>query len=80
MSLEPRGDIAHLNGQCRAEDAEALLSFLQADPARRVDLTAAGALHTAVLQVLLALRPGVIGPPTDAFTKMWIAPILTRNL
>jgi hypothetical protein len=41
-----------------------------------VDLTAAGPLHAAVLQVLLALRPPLDGPPGDSFTARWLVPLL----
>ncbi len=78
MSIAVRDDIVVLEGACLVEEAEVLLRALQAHPARKVDLTGVGHLHAAVAQVLLALRPVVLGPAGDAFVNAWIEPILTR--
>lgn len=77
MSARLNGNIIVLEGQCRVEDAEPLLGWLQADGSRVVDLTAAEHLHTAVVQVLMALRPGIRGAGNDSFVRDWIAPALT---
>ena len=76
MSLHAEGAVIRIEGEARVEDAEALLSLLQAAPGRTVDLAAAGPLHAAVVQVLLALRPPLAGPPGDPFTARWLAPLL----
>ncbi len=76
MSVRLDGPVIRLEGACRVEDAEPLLSFLQEEPGRVVDLSAAGGLHAAVVQVLLALRPPLAGPPGDPFTAHWLAPLL----
>ena len=44
MSVRLEGAVIRLEGECRVEDAEALLSLLQEDAGRVVDLTAAGGL------------------------------------
>jgi hypothetical protein len=67
-----------LEGSCAATDAEPLLALLSAAPGLPVDLTGAGPLHTAVVQVLLACRPPLVGAPGDAFTAAWIVPALER--
>jgi len=67
MSVQFDGDVAHLCGDCPAADAEALASGLQAQPHCTVDLSAAGHLHTAVVQVLFAFDAAVHGYPEDAF-------------
>jgi hypothetical protein len=76
MSLRLDGSTIRLEGECRVEDAEPLLAFLHDGDGRRVDLTAAGPLHAAVVQVLLALRPPLDGPPGDPFTARWLVPLL----
>ena len=50
-----------LEGECRVEDAETLLTLLQSDPGRVVDVTGVRHVHAAVLQVLMALRPRIDG-------------------
>lgn len=76
MSVRLDGNIIVLEGQCRVEDAEPLLGWLQADMSRVVDMTDAEHLHAAVLQVLMALRPSVMGAGKDAFIRNWIVPTL----
>jgi hypothetical protein len=76
MSVRLAGETVHLEGDCRVEDAEPLLAMLQADPTRQVELTAAGGLHTAVVQVMLAIRPRLSGVPADPFAVRWLMPLL----
>ncbi len=77
MSVRLDGNVIIMEGQCRVEDAEPLLGWLQADRGRIVDLAGAEHLHAAVLQVLMALRPTVRGTPEDDFLRDWITPALT---
>jgi len=65
-----------LDGDCGAEDAEALLRHLGADPGAAVDWRGCTRAHTAVVQVLMALRPAVLGPPADDFLQAHVAPLL----
>jgi len=76
MSVRLDGDVIILEGQCRVEDAEPLLGWLQADRGRSVDLTGAEHLHAAVLQILMALQPTIGGTAGDAFLRDWITPAL----
>ncbi len=78
MSVRLERGVVHLVGDCVVEDAEALIDLLQAAPGRAVDLGAAGALHAAVVQVLLALAPPFLGEPEDDFTRLWVLPALRR--
>lgn len=64
MTVRVEGRTIMLEGRCPASDAEDLLVALGDDPAARVDIGGVVKLHMAVLQVLLALRPPVIGRPT----------------
>jgi hypothetical protein len=65
-----------LTGQCPVEDAETLLEHLQARRDGPVDWSGCTALHTAVLQVLMAARPRLLGEVGDEFVRTWadIAP------
>jgi hypothetical protein len=78
MSVSLEGNAIHVSGPGRVEDAESLVALLQADRTRVVDLTRAGPLHTAVLQVLLAFRPAVAGPAGDPFVETWLMPLLVQ--
>ncbi|MEJ0093869.1 MAG: hypothetical protein WDN46_10620 [Methylocella sp.] len=74
MSLQLEGAIIHLIGECRVEDAEALLALLRADGARALDMKECTWLHTAVLQVVLAFRPAIAAPCEESFMAKWIFP------
>lgn len=62
-----------LVGKCPVEDAEPLLQLLQATPGAPLDWTQCGQLHTAVLQVILAGRPALVGPCGDPWVEQWVA-------
>lgn len=70
---------AVLEGVCTVEEADSLLEWLQDDPRRPVDWTDCDHLHTAVLQVLLAVGPPLIGEPRDPFLARWVAPRLREG-
>lgn len=61
-----------LDGNCPVEEAEPLLQLLQATPAACLDWRQCRHLHTAVLQVVLAARPQLIGPCGDAWVQRWV--------
>jgi ABC-type transporter Mla MlaB component len=63
-----------LRGDCAVEDAEPMLALLQQNPGLAVDLTGAGRLHTAIVQLLLAFRPQLVGPAGDPFFDKWLLP------
>lgn len=71
---EPGAPI-RLEGLCPVEDAETLASLILEIPDAPVDLTACTRLHTAVYQVLLRLRPPIIGPCGDLFVDSWLTPL-----
>lgn len=54
------------------EDADALLAWLKNQPKPAVNLTKSKHLHAAVLQVLLAVRPHIVGEVPDK----WMARVL----
>jgi len=65
---------------CAVEEALPLLEFLQANPGARANLRACTHMHTAVLQVLMALGPKVAALPTEAFLQRWLTPLLAPLL
>ena len=79
VAVELDGTIA-LKGMCPSEDAEALLQHLLASSAALVDWRACESAHTAVIQVLLAARPKLRGPPLGAFLKERVEPLIERSL
>lgn len=61
-----------LEGRCPVEDAEPLLQILQREPAAELDWTRCTYLHTAVLQVILAARPALVGHCADPWIEHWV--------
>jgi hypothetical protein len=72
------GSIA-LEGICPIEDAEALQGLIEAAPGATVDWRACDQAHTAVIQVLLATRPPLQGPPRGDFLGAHVAAALGRT-
>lgn len=69
-----------LEGNCPVEDAEPLLQLLQANPTAQCDWRRCSHLHTAVVQVVLAARPNLVGPCGDPWIEHWIASICPLKL
>lgn len=65
MTVRLAEDRIVLEGRCSAEDAEALLSALEALRRGPVDLTRATRMHFAVVQILFALRPAILNLPAE---------------
>ena len=76
MSVRLAGGVIVLEGDCPVDEAESLLELLLANPGASVDWSACGQLHTAVVQVLLAVRPPMEGGPGNPFLRRWIAPTI----
>ena len=68
--LKSSAGMLFLEGECPSDDAEPLLQHLAQDPAATVDLRNCELAHTAVIQVLLAARPKLNGPPASD-TALW---------
>lgn len=79
MSVRFEDGVIRIVGDCPVEAAETLLSLLQAHAAP-VDLSQCGHLHTASFQVLLALRPTIMGMAADAFVRDRLQPMLRNSL
>ncbi|MGY2048170.1 hypothetical protein [Methylobacterium sp. JK268] len=77
MSMRPDPEdpgLILLEGVCPVEEAESLAAHLLANPGARVDWRACTRLHTAILQVILRLRPPLRGPCGDPFVARWLDP------
>jgi hypothetical protein len=59
-----------------AEDAELLLKHLAAG-VTQVDLTDCDYLHGAIVQLLMAARPTLVGEPAE-FLSDWVIPLISR--
>jgi len=68
-----------LEGDCPLEEAEELLRHLLVDPRPAVDWRACTAAHTAVIQILLAARPMLRGPPEGEFLRAFIDVVLQSD-
>jgi hypothetical protein len=65
-----------LEGACPVEDAETLVQLLSLAPSATVDWRDCDYAHAAVVQVLLAVRPPMRGPPKTKSLQDWIEPAL----
>jgi len=72
MAIRYLKKYAALEGHVGVEDAEPLAQWLRAQPAPAVHLGKCEQVHTAVLQVLLALAPRLAAPPPER----WLAAAL----
>ena len=73
----PDGSIV-LEGSCPSEDADLLVQCLLESPGTTVDWRACEAAHSAVIQVLLAARPRLLGPPASDELREWVQPNLSE--
>jgi hypothetical protein len=64
VSIAENG-VVRLSGVCPIEDAETLFRLLADDPAAAVDWSDGARLHTAVVQVLMAIKPSLVGYPAE---------------
>ncbi len=67
MTVRVTREAIFVEGAGAVADAEPILSALQADASRTIDLSGATRLHSAIIQLLIALRPQVAGLPADPF-------------
>lgn len=78
MTITVSDGVIRLSGATAAEDSEVLLQLL-AGGADRVDLSDCQHLHAAVLQLLMASRPAIVGAPAP-FLREWIVPVVTNAM
>ena len=77
MTVATAPGIVRLSGRCMAEDAELLLEQLTAG-VTQVDLTDCDYLHGALVQLLMAARPSLVGEPAE-FLRDWVIPLIRRQ-
>ncbi len=78
MTVEITFDKVILKGRCGVEEAEPMLAALIEAPSRTVVLEAER-LHTALWQVLIALKPKLEGLPPDPFVVRHIMPLVLQH-
>lgn len=78
MSVVLTDNCIAIIGDCGVEDAETLLALCQSNIETPVDVSGAGAVHTALWQVMMVVSSPVVGVPADPFVRSWIMPMLTR--
>ncbi len=76
MTVRVAGDTIYVEGVGHVAEAEPILSALLEDPSRTIDLSGTTRLHSAVIQLLLALRPRTIGAPADSFQSSYLVALL----
>ncbi|WEK04354.1 MAG: hypothetical protein P0Y65_19600 [Candidatus Devosia phytovorans] len=79
MAIKLVGDTIVLSGSCGVEEAERLLALLHDNRDAALDLSNSGEVHTAVWQVVMALRPTLLSAPPEGFYKRWIVPAVAQN-
>jgi hypothetical protein len=65
MTLHLNDTEAVISGECLAEEAENLLTWLQVHPESPVNLSECLHIHPACLQVLMAANANLAGLPAD---------------
>lgn len=73
MPMDLSETVATLTGICEVADAEPLLVWLQAHPQGQVDVSRCEHAHTAIVQVLMAAQPTLVGMPAGAGERAWLS-------
>lgn len=78
--IEFKKTVAVLGSECAIEEAETLLGWLIEHREGRVNLKAVEQPHTAVMQVLMAAKPGVSVWPSNPDVSAWMRPMLAHEV
>jgi hypothetical protein len=70
MGIEFEANVAKLLGTISIEEAEGLFNWLLETKDAKMDVSQLDHLHTAVFQLLLILKPDIIGTPQANDLKM----------
>lgn len=76
MSIEYKKTVAIMEGECTVEDAEVLLEWVLLNPKGKINLKQCEHMHTAVLQVLMAVKPSVSVWPNNDSPAFWLSTVL----
>ncbi len=79
MPLVFEGPQVRFEDVCTVEDALPFIEHLRTSGAAEIDLADCVYLHTALLQLLLIVRPTILAMPTDPFLARWITPLLEKT-
>ena len=79
IKVSPAG-VIELTGICSSEEGEVLLQHLSTAPNKMVDWRGCESAHTAVIQVLMAARPKLLGPPAAVLLEKWVQPVLAATM
>lgn len=80
MTVKAVGDgCIELAGACPSGDAEPLLRLLLSMPGATVDWRGCHSAHSAVVQVLMAAKPKLLGPAADRSLGRWVAPAIAAQ-
>ena len=79
IKVSPTGQI-ELTGNCGSDEGEILLQHLLSTPNMMVDWRGCESAHTAVIQVLMAIRPKLLGPPAAVHLEKWVQPVLAATM
>jgi hypothetical protein len=64
-----------IDGECGVEEAMPMLEFLQGHATARIDLRACTNLHSASLQVVMAVADRIASLPEEKFLSRWLTPL-----
>lgn len=78
MAIEYQKEVVIFRDFVAVDEAETLLEWLQKNPEAKVDLSGLSHLHTACLQVLMAVAPDVSDWPDDDSLKKWLQSALKK--
>lgn len=78
MTVTVDGKHIVLSGSCRVDEAERLLAALLADPALLVVIDS-DKVHTALFQVMMAVRPAIRVERSDRFFREHLLPLMVEN-
>jgi len=78
MTIKVEARRVVLSGACMVDEAEPLLAALLDDPSRTVVIDS-DRIHTALCQVLMAVRPAIRVERADAFFTEHLLPLMVEN-
>ena len=79
MSISYKKTVAVLDGHCEIDEAETLLEWLLENPKGKLNLKSLEHPHTALLQVMMALKPMISSWPEEQQISSWIEPLLDNQ-
>lgn len=78
MSVELESGRIWLRGRCGVEEAETLLRVVSENPGLPIFLSASQ-IHTALWQLLIAMRPAIEGTAPNDFSARFILPFIGQD-